>query len=52
MHAKQARFSQRVQAYGVRVVEFGLADDSQSAYAALAKIRQANLDLLFVDMLT
>jgi L-arabinose isomerase len=52
MHAKQAQFIQRVQAYGVRVVDFGLVDDSQSTYAALDKIRQANLDLLFVDMVT
>jgi L-arabinose isomerase len=52
MHAKQAQFIQRVAAYGVRVVDFGLADNSPSAYAALEKIRQANLDLLFVDMVT
>jgi L-arabinose isomerase len=52
MHAKQERFAQRVRAYGVRVVDFGLVDDSQTAYAALAHIRQANLDLLFVDMVT
>ena len=52
MHAKQDHFSQRVQAYGVKVVDFGLIDDSKTAYAALAKIRQANLDLLFVDMVT
>jgi L-arabinose isomerase len=52
MHAKQANFIHRVLAYGVRVVDFGLVDDSQSAYAALKKIRQANLDLLFVDMVT
>ena len=52
MREKQARFSERVRAYGVKVFDFGLADDSQTAYAALAQIRQANLDLLFVDMLT
>ncbi len=52
MHEKQARFSQRVQGYGVNIYDFGLVDDSQAAYAALVKIRQANLDLLFVDMLT
>ncbi|MBE0699763.1 MAG: arabinose isomerase, partial [Anaerolineaceae bacterium] len=52
MHEKQNRFSQRVQACGVKVVDFGLVDDSQGAYAALAQIRQANPDLLFVDMVT
>ena len=52
MQEKQARFAGRVRAYGVNVNEFGLLDDSQSAYAALAKIRQANLDVLFIDMVT
>jgi L-arabinose isomerase len=52
LQEKQRRFAERVRANGVQVVDFGLADDSQSAYAALARIRQADLDLLFVDMLT
>ena len=52
MHAKQSRFGQRVRSQGVNVVDFGLVDDSQTAYQALAQIRQANLDLLFVDMVT
>lgn len=52
MRAKQERFFQRVQSRGVNVTDFGLIDDSKTAYAALARIRQANLDLLFVDMLT
>ncbi len=52
MHEKQARFAQRVQGYGVSVFDFGLADDSPAAYAALAQIRQVHLDLLFIDMLT
>lgn len=52
MKGKQARFVQRLQAHGVQVFDFGLADESRSAYAALAQIRQANLDLLFVDMVT
>ncbi len=52
LRAKQARFEQRVQGCGASVCDFGLADDSQAAYAALAQIRQAGLDLLFVDMLT
>jgi len=52
LQEKQGRFSARVQAHGMRVFDFGLVDDSQAAYAALAKTRQANLDLLFVDMLT
>jgi L-arabinose isomerase len=52
MREKQVRFAGRVRANGVSVVDFGLADDSQAAYAALARIRQADLDLLFVDMVT
>ena len=52
MQGKQARFVQRLLAHGVRVSDFGLVDESKSAYAALALIRQANLDLLFVDMVT
>ena len=52
MKAKQARFVQRLQAYGVQVIDLGLVDESKSAYTALAHIRQANLDLLFVDMVT
>ena len=52
MQAKQMQFGQRVKAQGVRVEDFGLVDDSQSAYQALRQIRQSNLDLLFVDMVT
>ena len=52
MHAKQNRFSARVRACGVESTDFGLVDDSQTAYAALGRIRQADLDLLFVDMVT
>jgi L-arabinose isomerase len=52
MQGKQARFIQRLQTHGVSVTDFGLVDESQSAYAALAQIRQANLDMLFVDMVT
>jgi L-arabinose isomerase len=52
MKGKQERFVQRLQRYGVQVYDFGLVDESKSAYTALAHIRQANLDLLFVDMVT
>ncbi len=52
MHEKQARFTRRVQAQGVTVSDFGLVDDSQTAYRALERIGQAGLDLIFVDMLT
>lgn len=52
MAGKQSRFIQRLLAQGVQVQDFGLVDQSQTAYAALESIRQANLDLLFVDMVT
>jgi L-arabinose isomerase len=52
MTGKQSRFVERLLAQGVQVQDFGLVDESQSAYAALMHIRQANLDLLFVDMVT
>jgi L-arabinose isomerase len=52
MQAKQADLGRRVLACGVRVTDFGLIDDSQTAYAALERIRQAGLDLLFIDMVT
>ena len=45
-------FDKQVRACGVDVVNFGMIDNAKSAYAALPKIQAANLDLLFVDMLT
>jgi len=35
MRAKQVRLVQRIQAHRVDVLDFGLVDQSQSAYAAL-----------------
>ena len=45
-------FEKKVAAHGVEVVNFGMVDQAQSAYAVLPKIRAANLDLLFIDMVT
>ena len=45
-------FDKQVKACGVDVVNFGMVDNAKSAYAVLPKIQAANLDLLFVDMLT
>jgi L-arabinose isomerase len=42
----------RLTTHGVTVHDFGLSDRAQPAYAALPKIKAADLDLLFVDMLT
>ncbi len=45
-------FEKQVRANGVEVVNFGMIDNARSAYAALPKIQAADVDLLFVDMLT
>lgn len=44
--------SGRIAAEGVEVVDFGMVDTSQGAYATAAKMRGAELDLLFCNMLT
>lgn len=36
----------------IELVNFGLVDDARSAYAAVERMKEANLDLLFCDMLT
>lgn len=44
--------AKRVRGHGVEVVEFGMLDNAASAYAALPRLKAADLDLLFVDMVT
>ena len=45
-------FEQRVAARDVDILNAGMVDNAQSAYAAVDRLQSANLDLLFVDMLT
>jgi L-arabinose isomerase len=45
-------FIDRVKANEVQVTSFGIADDAESAYAILPKLKAANLDLVFCQMLT
>ena len=45
-------FEKQVQSQGVKTVSFGMIDDAESAYAMLKKLKAADLDLLFIDMLT
>jgi L-arabinose isomerase len=45
-------FERQVRANGVDVVNFGMVDNAQAAYAASKAIKAANLDLVFCDMLT
>lgn len=42
----------RIEGHGLEIVDFGMLDQAESAYAALPKIQAADLDLLFVDMVT
>ena len=50
--ASWQRLSRRSQAYGVEVVDFGMVDDAESAYALLPRLKAADLDLVFCDMVT
>ena len=52
MQNKLAEFETRLQQSQVKVVNFGLSDCAETAYQAVPQIKAANLDLLFVDMLT
>ena len=52
LKGKLETFVGRVETYGVEVHEFGIVDDAKSAYATLTKLKSADLDLVFCDMLT
>jgi len=52
MHRKQKIFVEKLKGSGVQVFDFGLVDDAQSAYALVPKLKAANLDLIFCDMVT
>jgi L-arabinose isomerase len=43
---------ERLRTHEVEVTDFGLIDNAQGAYALLAKLKAANLDLIFCDMVT
>jgi len=45
-------FVNRVKTQEVEVTNFGIVDDAASAYALLPKLKAADLDLVFCDMLT
>ena len=52
MHRKIAALVDKVEAHEVAVTNFGLVDDAPGAYALLPKLKAANLDLVFCDMVT
>lgn len=49
---KMAVLERKLAANQVEVVTFGMVDNAQRAFEALPKIKAADLDILFVDMLT
>ena len=52
MNEKTARLIEMLRPCSVNVTDFGMIDNAQKAYAQLPAIEAADLDLLFVDMVT
>jgi len=52
MRNKQADLGRRLEVHGVKVVDFGLIDKAEGAYELLPKLKAADLDLIFIDMVT
>ncbi len=50
--AKMQVLVAKLRANGVEVVEFGMVDKAQDAYDLVPKLKAADLDLIFCDMLT
>lgn len=49
---KQQAFIKMVQEHPVEVIDFGMVDSASGAYDLLPKLKAADLDLIFCDMLT
>lgn len=49
---KQRIFDAKLKENGVNVIDLGMADNAQRAYEMIPRIKAADLDVLFVDMLT
>ena len=52
MLGKTAKFVKMIEGYGVKAIDFGLVSNPFESYAAVPKMKAADLDLLFVDMVT
>ena len=52
MLKKEAVFAGRLEAHQVKVSRFGISDNPQKAHSMVAAMKAADLDLLFVDMVT
>lgn len=52
LEAKQEHLVKRLRGFGVDVQSFGISDRARHAYEIAPKIKAADLDLLFIDMVT
>lgn len=52
MHGKMEQFREKLKVHSVSVTDFGMVDDSESAYRVLGEMQKRDLDLVFVDMVT
>ena len=52
MNKKTAVLVEKLKANSVSVTDFGMADNARRAYEELPKLKAADLDVLFVDMVT
>jgi len=52
MHRKLGHLVRKAEAHGVSVTNFGMVDDAIGAAELLRKLKAADLDLVFVDMVT
>ena len=52
LQTKQKKFIEKLKVSDVHVVDFGMVDDAETAYDLVPKLKAANLDLIFCDMVT
>ena len=52
MVKKEGVFAKKLEAHQVKVTSFGMSDNPQKAHALIPAMKAADLDLLFVDMVT
>jgi len=52
LNIKQKKFIEKLKVSDVHVVDFGMVDDAESAFDLVPRLKAANLDLIFCDMVT
>ena len=52
MLEKMTTFKAKLEKQSVTIFDFGIVDNAQKAYATLPELKAADLDLLFIDMVT